>query len=213
LLEDYFEELDEEGRSFLKTIHASTEEMAQLIDDLLEYSRLERRELKRDRIEIMSLVNTVVEQTKRETTEDRVDFVISVNGESVVGDVNAIHQALLNYVDNAVKFSGKVSAPRIEISTVETLKSVVLSVSDNGVGFDMKYHDRIFNIFQRLNTVDEYPGTGVGLAIVRKSMERMGGRAWAESEPGQGATFYLEIPKSLEGDLVDERQPGSNSSS
>ena len=87
---------------------------------------------------------------------------------SIVGDENAIHQALRNYVDNAVKFSRKVSAPRIEISSTETPKSVVLSVSDNGVGFDMKYHDRIFNIFQRLNTVDEYPGTGVGLAIVRQ---------------------------------------------
>ena len=212
LLEDYFEELDEEGRTFLKTIHTSTEEMAQLIDDLLEYSRLERRELKSDRIELVSLVSNVVEQTKREATEDQVNFVISVDGESLVGDANAIHQALRNYVDNAVKFSRKVSEPRIEIRSVETLKSVVLSVSDNGVGFDMKYHDRIFNIFQRLNSIDEYPGTGVGLAIVRKSMERMGGRAWAESEPGQGATFYLEIPKSIEGDLVDERQPGSNSS-
>jgi len=201
LLEDYFEQLDEEGRSFLKTIHTSTEEMAQLIDDLLEYSRLERRELKPDRIELASLVNTVVEQTRREGSEDQVNFVISINGESIVGDANAIHQALRNYVDNAVKFSRKVSAPQIEISSTETPKSVVLSVRDNGVGFDMQYHDRIFNIFQRLNSIEDYPGTGVGLAIVRKSMERMGGRAWAESELGRGATFYLEIPKSLEGDF------------
>jgi len=195
LLEDYFEQLDEEGRSFLKTIHTSTEEMAQLIDDLLEYSRLERRELKSDRIELASLVDTVVEQTRREGSEDQVNFVININGESIVGDANAIHQALRNYVDNAVKFSRKTSEPRIEISSVETPKSVVLSVRDNGVGFDMQYHDRIFNIFQRLNSIEDYPGTGVGLAIVRKSMERMGGRAWAESELGRGATFYLEIPK------------------
>jgi len=201
LLEDYFEQLDEEGRSFLKTIHTSTEEMAQLIDDLLEYSRLERRELKSDRIELASLVDTVVEQTRREGSEEQVNFVININGESIVGDANAIHQALRNYVDNAVKFSRKVSAPRIEISSTETPKSVVLSVRDNGVGFDMQYHDRIFNIFQRLNSIEDYPGTGVGLAIVRKSMERMGGRAWAESELGRGATFYLEIPKSLEGDF------------
>jgi len=201
LLEDYFEQLDEEGRSFLKTIHTSTEEMAQLIDDLLEYSRLERRELKSDRIELASLVDTVVEQTRREGSEEQVNFVININGESIVGDANAIHQALRNYVDNAVKFSRKVSAPRIEISSTETPKSVVLSVRDNGVGFDMQYHDRIFNIFQRLNSIEDYPGTGVGLAIVRKSMERMGGRAWAESELGRGATFYLEIPKSLEGEF------------
>ena len=75
------------------------------------------------------------------------------------------------------------------------MKNCVVWVRDNGMGFDMKYHDRIFNIFQRLNPGEEYPGTGIGLAIVRKAMERMGGRAWAESQPGQGATFYLEIPK------------------
>ena len=87
----------------------------------------------------------------------------------------------------------------------------MLSVRDNGVGFDMKYHDRIFDIFQRLNPVEDYPGTGVGLAIVRKSMERMGGRARAESQPGQGATFYLEFPKSFEGVLTDEQPTISNS--
>jgi len=154
-----------------------------------------------DRIELASLVDTVVEQTRREESEEQVNFVININGESIVGDANAIHQALRNYVDNAVKFSRKASEPRIEISSTETPKSVVLSVRDNGVGFDMQYHDRIFNIFQRLNSIEDYPGTGVGLAIVRKSMERMGGRAWAESELGRGATFYLEIPKSLEGDF------------
>lgn len=195
LLEDHAAELNEEGRSFLQTIQGSTEEMSQLIDDLLEYSRLERREFKQDQVELGPLVTTIVEQKKRETSETAIDFIVNVNGGSVVADPSGLTQSLRNYIDNAVKFTGKVSNPRIEVGSNETAKNFVVWVKDNGVGFDMKYHDRIFNIFQRLNPGEEYPGTGIGLAIVRKAMERMGGRAWAESQPGQGATFYLEIPK------------------
>jgi signal transduction histidine kinase len=195
LLEDHAAALNEEGRSFLETIHGSSEEMSQLIDDLLEYSRLERREFKPDRLDLGPLITLIVEQKKREATESAVDFVVNVNGGSVVADSNGLTQSLRNYLDNAVKFSSKVSQPRIEIGSRETINNLVVWIRDNGVGFDMKYHDRIFNIFQRLNPNEEYPGTGVGLAIVRKAMERMGGRAWGESQPGEGATFYLEIPK------------------
>lgn len=195
LLEDYAKDLDAEGQSFLETIHTSTEEMNQLIDDLLAYSRLERREFKRDRVELQPLIRTVVEHTERESTACPVDFVMKVNGGTVVADVNGLTQSLKNYLDNAVKFTRHVPHPRIEIGSKETPTGCLLWVRDNGVGFDMKYHDRIFDIFQRLNPAEDFPGTGIGLAIVRKSMERMGGRAWAESEPGQGATFYLEIPK------------------
>jgi signal transduction histidine kinase len=99
-----------------------------------------------------------------------------------------------NYIDNAVKFTRNVPNPIIEVGASDTPTNCVLWVRDNGIGFDMKYHDQIFDIFQRLNS-DDYPGTGIGLAIVRKAMERMGGRAWAESKPGEGASFYLEIPK------------------
>lgn len=195
LLEDHAATLNDEGRFFLETISGSTEEMNQLIDDLLDYSRLERREFKPDHVELGPLVETIVGQKKRETTENSIDFIVSVNGGSVVADLNGLTQVLRNYLDNAVKFTQKVARPRIEVGSEETSKNVLVWVRDNGVGFDMKYHDRIFNIFQRLNQSAEYPGTGIGLAIVRKAMERMGGRAWAESQPGEGATFYLEIPK------------------
>jgi len=137
----------------------------------------------------------MVEQKKREATDIGIEFVVNVNGGSVVADANGLTQSLRNYLDNAVKFTGKIPSPRIEVGSSETAQHHLIWVRDNGVGFDMKDHDRIFNIFQRLNASEEYPGTGIGLAIVRKAMERMGGRAWAESESGQGATFYLEIPK------------------
>jgi signal transduction histidine kinase len=162
LLEDHKDQLNDEGRSFLNTIQASADEMNQLIQDLLDYSRLERRELNPHRLELPPLVKAVVEQ---------------------------------NYIDNAVKFTRDVPVPLIEVGSRETPGGCQLWVRDNGIGFDMKYHDRIFNIFQRLNHSEDYPGTGIGLAIVRKAMERLGGRAWAESEPGRGATFYLEIPQ------------------
>ena len=195
LLEEYTASLDDEGRSFLQTIQDSTDEMNQLIDDLLAYSRLERRELTTDRIELAPIINSLVEEKKRETTQHPIDFVIDVNGATALADASGLAQSLRNYLDNAIKFTGKVNEPRIEVGSKENAESCLLWVRDNGIGFDMKYQERIFDIFQRLNVTGDYPGTGIGLAIVRKAMERMGGRAWAESEPGHGATFYLEIPK------------------
>ena len=195
LIEDFSKDLNGEAQTFLKTIQSSSEEMNELIDDLLAYSHIERREFKSDRIDLQPLVSAVVEQKSRELTGGDIEFISNINGVSIVADSNGLVQSLRNYIDNAVKFSARVSRPRIEIGCNETAQDIVLWVRDNGIGFNMKYHDQIFGIFQRLNRSEEYPGTGIGLAIVRKAMERMGGRAWAESEPGHGATFYLEIPK------------------
>ncbi len=195
LLDEYSEKLDASGRTFLQTIQDSTDEMNQLIDDLLTYSRLERRELKTDRIELAPIVNALIDEKKRDATARPIDFVVNVNGGTVLAEANCLGQSLRNYLDNAIKFTSRTSTPRIEVGAKESERSCLVWVQDNGIGFDMKYHDHIFDIFQRLNLSDEYPGTGIGLAIVRKAMERMGGRAWAESTPGHGATFYLEIPK------------------
>lgn len=195
LLNEYATTLDNEGRTFLQTIQGATDDMNQLIDDLLSYSRLERRELKFDRIELAPLVNSIVAEKRRETTERPIEFTVNVNGATVSADMSGLAQSLRNYLDNAIKFTGNIPEPRIEVGSMESARSCVVWVRDNGIGFDMKHHDRIFDLFQRATVTNDYPGTGVGLAIVRKSMERMGGRAWAESEPGQGATFYLEIPK------------------
>jgi signal transduction histidine kinase len=136
----------------------------------------------------------LVEEKKREYSEDQLNFVVNVNAGTILGDGDALSQSLRNYLDNAVKFTERVPQPRIEIGAKETANGCVLWVRDNGIGFDSKHQDQIFGIFQRLNSSEEYPGTGIGLAIVRKAMERMSGRAWAESSLGEGATFYLEIP-------------------
>ena len=192
LLEEYAQKLDGDGRTFLETIQGATDDMNQLIDDLLAYSRLERRELITERIELAPLVTSLVDR-KREEAPRPIQFVVDVNGSSVLADASGLAQALRNYLDNAIKFTDKIEQPRIEVGSKENSQSCLLWVRDNGIGFDMKHHDRIFDIFQRINGAEEYPGTGIGLAIVRKAMERMGGRAWAESEPGHGATFYLEF--------------------
>jgi len=197
LLQDYSESLQDDGCTMLQTIQDATDEMTRLIDDLLAYSRLERRELRTDTVELAPVVTSLVEEKKREWAERAIDFVVDVNGAVVLADASGLTQALRNYLDNAIKFTGKVSAPRIEVGSKEDAESCVLWVRDNGIGFDMEHHEQIFDIFQRLNVADDYPGTGIGLAIVRKAMERMGGRAWAESKPGAGATFYLEIPKGV----------------
>jgi len=195
LVEDHADKLDEEGRFFLENINNSSEEMNRLIEDLLAYSRIERRTMKPDRLELGPFITALVEQKKYEETGRGIDFVLNVNGGKVVADAIGLTLALRNYLDNAIKFSRHTKAPRIEVGAWENEGSCRVWVRDNGVGFDMKYHDQIFEIFRRLHFDEDYRGTGVGLAIVRKAMERMGGRAWAESETGRGATFYLEIPK------------------
>jgi signal transduction histidine kinase len=195
LLEDHLERLDEEGRAFLDAILRSTKRMNQLIDDLLAYSLIERRALSAEPIELRPFVETLVEERRTELIERRINLTIEVNGGVVVADAAGLSQALRNYLDNAIKFTSGAPEPRIEVGAEETEKSCRLWVRDNGVGFDMKYQDRIFEVFQRLHRLEDYPGTGIGLAIVRKAMERMGGRAWAESGVGRGATFYLELTK------------------
>jgi signal transduction histidine kinase len=194
LLEDHSEQLDAEGQTFLSTIQSSAEEMSQLIDDLLSYSRLERRDLKPELLPLKPLITKLVEHKKRELNDRDIDFVLVVNGGSVLADVNGLTQSLNNYLDNAIKFTQKSNRPRIEVGAKDIHHKCVLWVKDNGIGFDPKFNERIFDIFQRLNQPEDYPGTGVGLAIVRKAMERSGGRAWAVGTPGEGATFYLEIP-------------------
>src|SRR6185369_10779053 len=135
LLADYFEKLDDSGRSFLQTIQNSTDEMNQLIDDLLAYSRLERREIKPYRIELAPIVSALVEEKRRDATAHQNDFVVDVNGATVMADASGLSQSLRNYLDNAIKFSSKTTEPRIEIGSKESERCCLLWVRDNGIGF------------------------------------------------------------------------------
>jgi len=195
LLQDYADKLDEEGRTFLYTIRSAAQQMNQLIDDLLAYSRLERRAMTTRSLNPRPLVEMLVAERADELQARQVTLSVDIPCATVTAEAEGLAEAVRNLLDNALKFTRDVPAPRIEIGGRETEKSCIIWVRDNGIGFDMQYHDRIFEIFQRLPRAEDYPGTGVGLAIVRKVMQRMGGRVWAESAPGEGATFYLEIPR------------------
>jgi signal transduction histidine kinase len=204
LLEHSLSELDEEGQNFLNTIRSSTAHMSQLIEDLLAYSRIERRHCALATVELRPFVEALVGERSVELLERNVAVTVNVDGASVLADANGLAQALSNYLDNAIKFSRTVDNAHIEIGASKGRDCCLMWVRDNGIGFDMRYHDRIFDIFQRLHRAEEYAGTGVGLAIVRKAMARMGGRAWAESEVGRGATFFLEVPAAP---FASERKP------
>lgn len=195
LLEDYGPKLDEEGRAFLSNVRRGTLQMGQLIDDLLSYSRLERREFHKESLDVAKLVSRLLAERDDEIEKRGANVIVDVPPANVSADAQGLTMAFRNLVDNAVKFTKDVPSPEIRITGDMNPKSYVLSVRDNGVGFDMKFYDRIFEIFQRLHRAEDFSGTGVGLAIVRKAMERMGGRVWAESEVGKGATFHLEIPR------------------
>jgi len=196
LLAEHRDQLDDEGRQFLSHIRQATQHMGVLIDDLLAYSRLERRELTLTALPLAGVVDGALAGLRADLAAAGVELEIRIDPAlRVLGDGQGLTMALRNLVDNALKFSRERSPPRIVIAAGSSPDGVQLSVRDNGVGFDMKFHDRIFSIFQRLHRAEDYPGTGIGLAIVRKAMERMGGRVWADSQPGAGSTFTLELPK------------------
>lgn len=195
LLSRHAGQLDEEGQHFLQRIRAAARQMAQLTDDLLAYARLERRAQALGAVSLHALVKSVLADCADELDRRGVVPQLELPAVTLRADIEALKLALRNLVDNALKFSATAAAPALTIGADCVEGAVRLWVRDNGVGFDMGFHDRIFQIFQRLHRAEDYPGTGIGLAIVAKAMERMGGRAWAESTPGQGATFFLELPQ------------------
>jgi signal transduction histidine kinase len=193
LLEDYGERLDEEGRQFAANVRTAAAHMTDLIDDLLAYSRQERRSLVLNPIELRPFVEEQV--ALRHVDFARVELEVSIADMYVLADRESLAMALRNLIDNALKFSANREHPAISIRGRVDGARCVLSVQDNGSGFDMRFHHRIFEIFQRLHRVEEFPGTGIGLALVRKAAERMGGRVWAESALDAGAIFRLELQR------------------
>lgn len=187
------EHLDEEARLFLRNIRRGAMQMQALIGDLLAYARMERRTLSDDRVDLASWVGAIVQEFRHDIAEGEIVFRCDVPALSARVDREGLAVVLRNLIDNALKFSREAKPPVVEIGAHEAGGNVILWVRDNGIGFDMKFHERIFDIFSRLHHTEEFAGTGVGLALVRKAMQRMGGRVWAESAPGQGATFFLEM--------------------
>lgn len=192
LQEDYADRLDETGLRYLDGIRGGASRLGVLIDDLLRYSRLERRAMGLERVRLRPVVEQLCETQEAAIRARALTVCLDLAVEEVEGEPEGLREALANLLENAVKFNRE--GGTVTISSRREGETVVLAVADTGIGIDARYHDRIFQIFERLHRQEEYPGTGVGLAIVHKVAERHGGRAWVESEPGKGSAFYLALP-------------------
>ncbi len=192
LLEDHAGGLDEEGRDLLRRVRDGALRMGQLIDDLLELSRLARTRMRRQRVDLSALARTIAEDLERGRTGRAVEFVIS-ESPPADGDARLLEIALRNLLDNARKFTSREPHPRVEFGATQENGLPVYHVRDNGVGFDPAYSDKLFGVFQRLHASEEFEGTGMGLATVQRVIERHGGRVWAEGTVGRGATVYFTL--------------------
>jgi PAS domain S-box-containing protein len=194
LIEDHSEKLGGEGQRIINVIINNAKRMGQLIDDLLEFSRLGRMEVSYSEIDMTTMVNGIVRDLREHEPTRDIEFITHPLLTSIV-DAQMIKQVWVNLVSNAIKYTGKKPKSMIEIDSVDRNNEVVYSIKDNGVGFDMQYVDKLFGVFQRLHKIQEFSGTGVGLAIVKRIVTRHGGKVWAEGKVNEGATFYFSIPK------------------
>ncbi|MDR3670250.1 MAG: PAS domain S-box protein [Holophaga sp.] len=194
LEEDYQDSLDEVGRNYLHRIRHGVLRMGLLIDDLLKLSQIHRQELNQQDLDLSCLAGKVVADLEQANPERRVACVIQP-AMRVEGDARLIRVMLDNLLGNAWKFTARQPEPRIEVGEqVPAGAERVFFIRDNGAGFDMTYQDKLFKAFQRLHSATEFDGTGIGLAIVQRIIHRHGGRVWAESELGRGATFFFTLP-------------------
>lgn len=193
LKEDYNDKLEEEGIRIIEAICSNTERMSNLIDELLAFSKLGRQELKKHPVNMNVLIQKVLIEMKRSVTH-KAEIRL---GElpNVMGDENLIYQVMYNLISNAVKYSLKKEHPVIEIAGEEMNNEVTFFVKDNGAGFDMKYAGKLFGVFQRLHSIEEFEGLGVGLAIVKRVIEKHNGKIWADAKIDKGATFSFSLTK------------------
>ncbi|MCL6639570.1 MAG: PAS domain S-box protein [Firmicutes bacterium] len=192
LWEDYYDRLDEQGRDYLQRIRAASRRMGRLIDDLLDLSRVTRCEIFREKVDLSAMAQSIAEELKRTEPERQADFVITP-GVTAEADPRLLRVVMENLLGNAWKFTGKHPRARIEFGVTEERGETVYYIRDDGAGFDRAYAGKLFGAFQRLHRMDEFPGTGVGLATVQRIIHRHGGRVWAEGAVEQGATFYFTL--------------------
>jgi len=193
LQDEYTGRLDDEGKRLLNVVSENAQKMGQLIDDILAFSRAGRDEIKRSTIDMKNMVADVWEQLKPDMAGRNIQLD-SLDMPPAEGDAALIHQAVFNLLSNALKFTQHRADARIEVGGRIEGQEMVYYVKDNGVGFDMQYANKLFGVFQRLHGMDEFEGTGIGLAIVKRIITKHGGRVWAEGQPNEGATIYFALP-------------------
>jgi PAS domain S-box-containing protein len=192
LLEDYAEKLDEQGRRYLQQVREASQQMAQLIDDLLNLSRVTRTELRREVVDLSQMAEQIAEMLKKTQSDRVVEFVVE-KGLAAEGDPRLLRVLLDNLLGNAWKYTGKRPWARIEFGRTMRDGKTAYFVRDNGAGFDMAYAHKLFGVFQRLHSLSEFPGTGIGLVTVQRIIHRHEGQVWAEGAVDQGATFYFTL--------------------
>ena len=192
LVEDYEKSLDEEGKRVCSTIYNETKHMGRLIDDLLSFSHISHADMQVSKVNMEALVYSVFYELTTPESRERIDFHVA-SLPSAMGDLILIRQVWMNLLSNAIKFSSKRERSVIEVSYQQDGQKVIYLVRDNGAGFDMRYADKLFGVFQRLHSDKEFEGTGVGLAIVQRLIHRHGGKVWADGQVDKGATFYFTV--------------------
>ena len=209
LTEGHGPALDAEGQRVLGIVRAQAHRMGHLIDDLLQFSRLGRHPLWKMPIDMTTLARDVLSELVARTPERKVDIRVSPLPEAVA-DPSLIRQVWLNLLDNALKFTRHRDHAEIVVGGETEGRVAIYWVKDNGAGFDMTYADKLFGVFQRLHSADEFEGTGVGLALVQRLIHRHGGRVWAEAEVNRGATFYFTLPIGEEAAAPNDTEAGLN---
>ncbi|MDR3573454.1 MAG: PAS domain S-box protein [Anaerolineaceae bacterium] len=192
LMEDNYEQLDQQGRQYLERVRSEAERMGQLIDDLLQLSRVTRADMQTSPVDLSALAQTVINRLQAAQPQRQVEVVIQP-GLMTRGDATLLGVVLTNLFENAWKFTGKCSQARIEFGKERVDGQQAFFVRDNGVGFDMQYAQKLFGAFQRLHKISEFPGTGIGLATVQRIIHRHGGKVWADAQVNSGATFFFTL--------------------
>ena len=207
LLEDYGDKLDEEGKDALNRIRAASQRMGYLIDDILRLSQVTRAEINVTQVDLSAITREIADAIDREPSGRPVQWVIEP-GMRIRADQALMRIAMQNLLQNAWKFSGKTEKPVIRVGALERDATTVYYVADNGVGFDMAHADGLFGAFQRLHHVDDFPGTGIGLAIVQRIIRRHDGKIWAEAKEGEGATFFFTVKEAEHGSDEQDHPAG-----
>lgn len=193
LAEDYEQVLDAEGKQICSAINNESKRMKQMIDGLLSFSRMGREEISASQIDMEKLAGSVINELVTKNDREHIDVKID-QLPPIMGTPLLIRQVWVNLLSNAIKFTSKRERAVIEVGFKQADRETIYFVRDNGAGFNMKYVDKLFGVFQRLHSERDFEGTGVGLAIVRQVIHRHDGRIWAEGEPGKGAVFYFALP-------------------
>jgi PAS domain S-box-containing protein len=198
LLNDRFkDELPEKARHYLANVTVAANQMGVLIDDLLQFSRTGRQEMRKANLDMNIIVNEALDKIKPDVENREIKWSVPVMPQ-VIGDYSLLKQVWINLLDNAVKYTKLKEYAEIVIDFKEEKENFVFSVRDNGVGFDMKYAHKLFGVFQRLHSQSDFEGTGIGLANVQRIVQKHNGNVWANAEPNNGATFFFTIPKNKE---------------